>query len=145
MRLQKLLIVGALLTGLLLAPTKNVSCDEFARADIFSKPSHISIDISSAEKLARQMRHSGIRKLINRLNRPDLEGILTSANEYTKKIDLGCKIALFHEVRFRDELEEFEMIVGYEVCIECDDAPHPAISLYYDVNHRYLAALDLAD
>jgi hypothetical protein len=98
---------------------------------------------SSPEELPYLLRREGILKPVRLVDRQDLRDLMSDAAQRAAELDPSCAPATLSEIHLvRDQLD---VIAGYEAHISCDDAPSPGLSLYYDVNRSFLAALDLAN
>lgn len=92
------------------------------------------------EVLLALLQKDGQRKAVRVGERSDLQGLIHEIQDYSDELGFGCEFEKIFEIRLtRDGIEA---IAGYEARLHCEDAPSPALSLYFDVNKRYLGALD---
>jgi hypothetical protein len=61
------------------------------------------------------------------------------AAERAAELNLECEPSVVYEVRLKRG--RVRSIAGYEVYLECADAPAAGVGLYYDIELEFLAAL----
>jgi hypothetical protein len=101
------------------------------------------LGISANEELAYLMKTKGVRKRLDLSVRQDLLPIYWDAEKRATRQDSSCEAKSLSQMHVKQGASDW--IAGYEVYVHCVDAPSPAVGYYFDVNGRFLQALDLAD
>lgn len=95
------------------------------------------IHSTKEERLAHRMHRSGIRHF---LGNEGVDRLRATAKNLADKLDLCCEISSYWEVHFQKG--NHYQLAGYEITLDCSDAPTPGLALYFDASDRFLGSYD---
>lgn len=92
-------------------------------------------------KLARE----GIHRRLEAQEMRELDGMLEFATTHARSLNLGCRRTGTYEVSLKKRFlggRVRKVKAGYQVAYWCDEAPSPALGLYFDLRQKYLGSVD---
>ncbi|MEK6580618.1 MAG: hypothetical protein AABZ55_15450 [Bdellovibrionota bacterium] len=95
------------------------------------------IHSTKEERLAHRMHKFGVRHFLGNEGVAHLSPL---AEDHSKKLDLGCEVTGYWEIYLQKGNTNFP--VGFEVTLDCNDAPTPGLALYFDLDDRFLGSFD---
>lgn len=134
----KTLLVGALVMGSLSNLTaQNVSASNESH-DSFT---HYFETIVRTSDAIQYMQDHGQRRTVTDRGNPLIRTIVDDARPRLEEQRVECVISRVSRMVLSGSSPE--TVLGYEVGAFCEDAPSPAIGLYYDTQGRYLGLRSL--
>jgi hypothetical protein len=95
---------------------------------------------SESQRLVDLLLRDGRPRMIQINQREDLKIIFENSRSYAQQLDLGCTVGAAFDVLLKRD--GFNLIGGYRVNLDCEDAPTSSIALFFDVSNRFIGAFD---